>query len=347
MKTIKIIITAIVTSSFIILLFMGINQLGESTVLKMNEQDERVSEFTLSGNDIQTIILPEENEKPQLAPSREGKPEKEKVAEKHVSNVQATPAEPDGEMLKKDKKTTGCVFKTVFEGDRVDPDFYHQTPESVVASIKKGLTFVVKEQNPDGGWSCGPQYFGNSGNTTKVKTQSDPATTSMVSMALLRSGSTPDTGKYAEPLSKSLAYLIREVEKTVPVSGNITTLTGTQIQVKLGANIDAALTAQFFSNVLDYPVKDAKTAEKIKKCLDICVQKIQKSQAANGSISGSGWAGVLQSSFANSALEAAHKKGAAVDLKALERSRQFQKGNYDASSGKVNTDLAQVLCSIR
>jgi hypothetical protein len=77
----------------------------------------------------------------------------------------------------------------------------------------------------------------------------------------------------------------------------------------------------------------------VQKALNTCVAKIQRAQDKNGSIVGSGWAGVLQSSFASNALEAAQAQGANVDDKALERSREFQKQNYDAKTGDVKTDM--------
>ena len=77
----------------------------------------------------------------------------------------------------------------------------------------------------------------------------------------------------------------------------------------------------------------------MKDDLAICVDKIQKAQNSNGSFQGSGWAGVLQSSFANNALEAAQAQGISVDTVVLQKSRDFQKGNFDEKTGAVNTDL--------
>jgi hypothetical protein len=158
-------------------------------------------------------------------------------------------------------------------------------------------------------------------------------------MALLRSGSSLTSGTYAGHLRKALNFVLEAAEKSPASSLNITDLTGTQIQTKLGANIDVILAAQFLSNVSDHAGHDAALKERIRKALDICVGKIQRSQDENGVISGSGWAGVLQSSFASTALESAQTKGAAVDDKALEKSREFQKKNYDAKTGNVKTDM--------
>jgi hypothetical protein len=107
----------------------------------------------------------------------------------------------------------------------------------------------------------------------------------------------------------------------------------------LGQNIDVIMAAQFLSNLLAGDDLNAQLKARVKKDLDICVSKIQRAQEANGSISGSGWAGVLQSSFASNALESAQAQGAAVDNEALNKARDFQKGNYDAKTGDVNTSM--------
>lgn len=156
---------------------------------------------------------------------------------------------------------------------------------------------------------------------------------------LFLSGNTLTAEKYSSHLKKSLNYLLKEIEKSPGNTSNITSLTGTQIQVKLGANIDVALTAQFLSNMLEQTGNDETTKARVKKCLDVCVKKIQNGQSANGSFKGSGWVGVLQSSFANNALESAQANGIAVDSVVLEKSREYQKGNFNTSTGAVNTDM--------
>lgn len=231
----------------------------------------------------------------------------------------------------------GCVFKTVFEGEFLDSNFVYQTPQKVTVSVKSALTFLGRAQHQDGGWGAGSHS--NQGEMNPHAVQADPATTAMVAMALLRSGSTLNTGEYSQELNKALEYLLKQVENSGRNTTTITSLTGTQIQTKLGANIDVVLTSQFLTNILDSDVKDEKMKARVKDCLNICVAKIQKAQNTNGSFQGSGWAGVLQSSFANNALEAAQAQGIAVDTVVLQKSRDFQKGNFDEQTGAVNTDL--------
>jgi hypothetical protein len=230
----------------------------------------------------------------------------------------------------------GCVFRTIMGEESSDSNSIYKTPEAVQKSIDKGLSWIALAQNKNGGWGAGSHNRQDITDPHAVTT--DPATTSMVAMALLRSGSDLENGAYSVELKKALNYLLEATETSSSVSSNITPLTGTQIQTKLGANIDVILAAQFFSNILDN-VRDQTLHARVKKNLEKCVAKIQGAQAENGSIAGSGWAGVLQSSFATNALEAAQAQGARVDTVALDKARDFQKGNYDQRTGEVKTDM--------
>jgi hypothetical protein len=231
----------------------------------------------------------------------------------------------------------GCVFRTLMGEEPSDSSFTYKTPEKVAVSIEKGLTWIVRAQHPTGGWGAGSHARQDVMDPHAV--QADPATTSMVAMALLRTGTTLSSGLYSEQLKGALNYLLEKVETSGRESNNVTDQTGTQIQIKLGQNIDVILTAQFLSNMLPYLDSKPALKERVKSDLNICVSKIQHAQTANGSIAGAGWAGVLQSSFATNALESAQSQGASVDNDALTKARDFQKGNYDAKTGDVNTEM--------
>lgn len=230
----------------------------------------------------------------------------------------------------------GCVFRTVFGEESSESMYIYNTPEKVSHAIDHALQWMVKAQQENGGWGAGSHASQNIIDPHAVKT--DPATTSMVCMAILRSGSTLSSGEYSAELKNGLKYILDEVENSNKNSNTITSLTGTQIQIKLGANIDVVLASQFLSNVYDFSTCETQK-QRIKDALQVCISKIQKLQTANGSFAGSGWAGVLQSSFASSALEAAREKGIKVDDTVLEKAKDYQKGNYNAKTGAVNTDL--------
>jgi hypothetical protein len=229
-----------------------------------------------------------------------------------------------------------CVFNTLFGLQPVDSFFIYKTPENVVSSIESAMAWMAKAQQDDGGWGAGSHSAQHIRDPHAVK--SDPATTAMVAMALLRNGNTPYSGPYKAELGKGLEFILKAIENTPDEQIIITELQGTQIQTKLGYNIDAVLASQFLSNLLECMETETDDYLRVKKNLNTCVAKILQSQDADGSIKGSGWAGVLQSSLANNALESAYYNGADVDKKALERSVEYQKSNYNASSGKVNTD---------
>ena len=230
-----------------------------------------------------------------------------------------------------------CVFLTLMGEESSLGNFAYKTPEKVATSIDKNLIWMMRAQHPSGGWGAGSHSRQDVMDPHAV--QPDPATTSMVAMALLRTGTTLHAGLYSAELKKALDYILNEVERSSDKSTTITDLTGTQIQIKLGSNIDVIMASQFLSNLLSSDDLDPQLKTRVKNALNICVSKIQHAQEANGSISGSGWAGVLQSSFATNALESAQAQGASVNNDALNRARDFQKGNYDAKTGDVNTSM--------
>lgn len=231
----------------------------------------------------------------------------------------------------------GCVFRTVMGEEKSDSFFIYKTSERIATSIDRGLTWVARAQQKNGGWGAGSHARQDIRDPHAVS--SDPATTAMVSMALLRTGNTLTRGTYAAHLRNATEYLLQAVESSSPNSSNITSQTGTQIQSKLGNNIDVVLTSQYLTNLLEELDNDVAMRNRVKRAVEVCIVKIQNAQSANGSMEGSGWAGVLQSSFATNALEAAEAQDLKVDDEVLAKAREFQKKNYDSKSGNVNTDM--------
>ena len=232
----------------------------------------------------------------------------------------------------------GCVFRTVMGEESVDSSFRYFTPESADRAVQGGLSWIIQAQHPSGGWGSGSHSRQDVMDPHAV--QADPATTAMAAMALLRSGHSLNRGEYTDVMRRALKYLLGAVESSSEQSFTITNQTGTQIQIKLGVNIDVILTSQFLSNLLDGHLEfDPQLKARIRNANAMCIRKIQRSMDKNGSIQGSGWAGVLQSSFATNAMEAAQAQGVAVDDKALEKAREFQKSNFDSKTGDVKTEL--------
>ena len=238
-----------------------------------------------------------------------------------------------------------CVMKTILgidsseDGKRVSTFI---TSPMVDSAVKRGIAWIAAAQAPDGGWGSGSHAAQNIRDPHAVST--DPASTSLVTMSLLRNDNSFEKGKYAVALKKGTEYLLRAVENCPANQVQITTLTNTQPQVKLGRNIDVILTAQFFTNILRYEIKDEQLKKRIENALDKCIDKIQKTQSNNGAWQDGGWAPVLQSALANNALESADDIGRNVDSNKLRRSREYQKLNFNADTkSAVTGDAAGVL----
>lgn len=236
------------------------------------------------------------------------------------------------------EQVEGCVFKTIYEGEGVDPELTLATPAKVLQAEKRGLDWLVKAQAQDGGFGAGSHARQDIRDPHAVAT--DPATTAMVGMAILRLGSTPTTGTYAQQLTKITDYLLKHVEQAGPQARNITEVQGTQIQAKLGQNIDVALTTQYLSNLSARLEGNDPLKHRVHKALNNCAAIIQRAQRTDGSMQGDGWAGVLQSSFAASALESARSQGAEVDEETLQKARDYNKQNFDVKNNSVATERA-------
>ena len=229
----------------------------------------------------------------------------------------------------------GCVFMTLM-GEQSSQNFeVFLTSENLSLSVRDGLAWLQEAQLPSGGYGAGSHNAQHVRDPHAVK--ADPATTAMVAQAFLRSGITLEAGKYADNLKGALQYLLETVENTPKSAKYITEVRGTQIQTKLGQNIDAVLTAQLLANLLDRDLKGI-DKKRVTRCLDICVAKIEANTDTSGKQSGAGWAGVLQSGLALSALESADAVGVTVNDEVIERSKQYQKDNYDAETGNIKTE---------
>ena len=231
-----------------------------------------------------------------------------------------------------------CVFRTLIGAEKFDTSKVHVNSKLIDASIKSGVNWLVNAQQHNGGWGAGSHQRQDVKDPHSV--QCDPASTALSAMALLRSHEKPFQSQYSNNLDKAIEYLLNAVNTSSPQETNITTLTHTQPQSKLGKNIDVILTAQFFTNVLHYLNNDAALKKRIESALEKCVAKIQKGQDVDGGWKDGGWAPVLQSALANNALESARDAGANVDDKALERSREYQKKNYDVKTNSATTGKA-------
>lgn len=228
-----------------------------------------------------------------------------------------------------------CVFMSVMGEQSVTDYAQYKNNTKAQVTIDKGEKWLAEAQNKDGGWGAGSHS--NQGEMNPHAVSSDPATTAMASMALYRMGYSIDKGKYKKQLKDALDFLVSEVEQNKN-NEFITQVRGTQIQTKLGQNIDAALTLQFLNQVVP-TLSDGNLKKRVENAIQICVDKVEQSYDASGKVSGAGWAGVLQSSFANAGLEQASKnKNIKVSKDKIAAARNYQKSNYDADNKTAKTE---------
>jgi hypothetical protein len=161
-------------------------------------------------------------------------------------------------------------------------------------------------------------------------------------MALLRLGEKPEGTLHSNAVMNAVNFLLTSIEQSPDNALNITILTGTQPQVKLGQNIDVILTSQCLTNIMHHVNDNSPMYRKLKNAIQKCVTKIEKAQDNNGATKGGGWAPVLQSAFAVNALELAEANDIKVDSVKLTEARNYQKKNYTPGTA-VSADAAGVL----
>ncbi len=201
--------------------------------------------------------------------------------------------------------------------------------------LHRSLEWLADAQFDNGGWGAGSHQ--QQGVNDPHAVQIDPATTAFAALALMRSGSTTESGPYADNVSRALNYLLTLVEEYAADGPRITNIEGTQPQVKLGRNVDASMVSQFFSGIL--PSLDGRQERRTEAAIDKLLLKIQRSQTADGSWADGGWAPVLQSAMANQALEGAARAGREVDQSVLDRSRDYQENNVQMRPGSEGASM--------
>ena len=246
--------------------------------------------------------------------------------------AETTPAEPD-------KPEIGSQAPETAVKSSPQEDARSRTavePQPLSAAVKRGLVWLVRAQQGNGGWGAGAHTAQQIRDPKAVKT--DPATTAFAAMALLRADDGRLGGAHGRPLESALAYLVDAIEKGPDEGALITRLTGTQPQTKLGASIDTAMAAQFLART--FPLLPEKHAlkKRVSAALDRCIEKLEGSQLKSGTWKGGGgWAPVLQASMGCQALELSRRAGKRVNAEVLKRARDYQQGNLDTVSGAAST----------
>ncbi len=217
-------------------------------------------------------------------------------------------------------------------------------PKPLGDQVGKGLAWLAKAQNPDGGWGQGGGWRvnrqeGGQGNGRvegdNVPDPSDIGNTAIALQAFLRAGTKLDTGEHSQVAAKAAAFLLAQLEADTDDSLFVSKVRDTQLQSKIGAYVDTFLAAQILSD-LKGRFPNVSDEERRTKQLDKVVAKIQKHQKDNGAFAGNnGWASTLSQGICSKALNGAFAAGAKVDVAALEKDHVQNADGLDRNSGVV------------
>ena len=191
-------------------------------------------------------------------------------------------------------------------------------PKPLTETSLKGLTWLVKHQNPDGGWGQGEEASSMGQAGGNIAYQSNVADTSAACLALLRAGNTSAKEESSESLRKGVAYVCSQIEQADEDSIFVTQLKGTRVQAKLGPTIDTFLANLLLAEAKSQSNQPAEQ-ERISKALTKVLHKIEKNQKADGTWTNEGWAPVLAQSVATKGLNRAAQTGTTVSEVTLSR----------------------------
>jgi hypothetical protein len=208
-------------------------------------------------------------------------------------------------------KVTDAIAKTEFA----------VKPKPLSDAVKKGLAYLVKGQQEDGGWNQGGGWRNaNSGGRVEGKNVEDPSdigNTCFALLALLRAGNTATEGEYKDAVKKGLKFVIARVEKADKDSLYITDVKGTQLQGKIGQYVDTFLVNLVLA---EFRGKSGDQEKTLVAALEKTMTKIVRHQTADGGFAGNeGWASTLSLGICNKSIVRAKERGAQVDDKALAR----------------------------
>jgi hypothetical protein len=204
-------------------------------------------------------------------------------------------------------------------------------PKPLGEAVKKGLAFLVAQQQPNGGWTQGeesPEMRG-SGEPSTVANVGD---TCIAALALIRAGHAPkDGGPYAKNVVKAAEFVCDRVEKSSQSDMFVTDVKGTRLQGKLGPFVDTFLASLLLAE-LKGKMGDDKAEKTVGTALEKVVAKISKNQKDDGTWANAGWAPVLSQSIAAKGLNRAAQNGVRVDDRVLARTEKNARDNFQPAA---------------
>ncbi len=209
----------------------------------------------------------------------------------------------------------------------------------LAAHTEKGLAYLANQQLPGGGWGQGGGWrTAGHGRIQPTDQQyqdaADVANTAVATLALIRGGSSPVSGPFADNVSAGVDFVLTSVEQADIESLYVTDVRGTQLQTKIGVYVDT-----FLANLLLAEVRGrmpgAGSEARLEAGLAKVLSKIERHQRHDGTFADNqGWASVLSTALANKALNRSRQAGAAVADATLEKINKQASDGYDEDKGE-------------
>jgi hypothetical protein len=205
-------------------------------------------------------------------------------------------------------------------------------PKALSEGIKRGLAYLISQQQEDGGWSQGTESSSMGRGMENISNVANVGDTCMAGLAIIRAGNYPDTGEYSKNIRKAVNFVIGRVENADNNSLSVSDLKGTRIQMKLGPYIDTFLASLFLSEVKAH-MPDKESQKRLGAALDKVIAKMERNQGNDGKWAGGGWAPVHAQSIATKGLNRAKQVGALVSDEVLAKAESYAKNSFNAKTG--------------
>ncbi len=205
-------------------------------------------------------------------------------------------------------------------------------PKALSSDVIEGLEWIVKQQHNNGGWGQGDESQNMGRGMANLAGKPNVADTCAALLALIRSGSTPSQGSYAEPIRRGLEFLFSEIEASDEKSLSITSVNGTRVQRKLGQHIDTFMAPLVLTEAKGH-MPDEAGEKRLFAALDKVLNKIEINQKEDGTWNNQGWAPVLAQSMAAKGLSRAGQVGFKVNEAVLAKSEEQARKQVDGDGG--------------
>jgi hypothetical protein len=218
-------------------------------------------------------------------------------------------------------------------------------PKPLSDSAKKGLSYLISQQHPDGGWGQGggwrqAEKGGGRVEGANVSDPSDLGNTCIAVLALIRAGHSPKDGEYAKNVAKAVDFILTRVEKADKESLYLTDVRNTQLQSKIGPYVDTFL-AQLVMAELKGKMQEEKDEKRLLAAFDKTMTKIAKNQKADGNFAkNEAWASTLSMALCSKGINRAAQNGLMVPQTVLAADQKANTAGLDRTKGTFTAPAA-------